>query len=373
MVRSRAVGTRLKRELRDADEGSIKDVMVHREEGGAGPVSLTQSGDLVRLDTGAEPCISAPGMWARVELPTAIRSAGPSTQTRFVEFFVATIRNPNTRWAYTRAVKSFFRWAERLGLAQLDRIQPLTVAAYIELMGKTHARPTVKQHLAALSGLFDWLVVGGHLPSNPAASVRGPTHVVRQGLTPVLTAAEARGLLDSIPVDGTTSIRDRALIAVMVFSFARVSAAVTMRVADYFPEGKRWKLRLQEKGGKQHLVPCHHTAEAYLDEYIDTAGIAHEPASPLFRTIDRRGRVTGRPMTRNDALRMVKRRARAFGLPASICCHTFRATGITSYLENGGTIENAQAIAAHESPRTTKLYDRRNDEITLDEIERIRI
>ncbi len=363
----------LRRELRNAEDGSIKDVMVHQREGVAGPVGPSPSGDLIRLDNRAESCVGEPGMRPRAELPVAIRSAGPAAATRFVEFFVATIRNPNTREAYARAVRSFFGWAECLGIARLDQIQPLTVAAYIESTGKTHSRPTVKQHLAALTGLFDWLVVGGHLSSNPAASVRGPAHVVRRGLTPVLTAVEARSLLDSIPLKGATSIRDRALIAVMVFSFARVSAAVGMRVADYFPEGKRWKLRLREKGGKQHIVPCHHTAEAYVDQYIDAAGIAGESASPLFRTTDRRGCFTDRSMTRNDALRMVKRRARAVGLPASICCHTFRATGITSYLENGGTIEKAQAIAAHESPRTTKLYDRRNDEITLDEIERIRI
>ena len=95
--------------------------------------------------------------------------------------------------------------------------------------------------------------------------------------------------------------------------------------------------------------------------------------TPLFRTVGRRGELTARQMTRNDALRMIKRRAKKAGLPSDICCHTFRATGITAYLENGGTIENAQAIAAHESPRTTKLYDRTSDEITLDEVERIRI
>jgi integrase len=93
---------------------------------------------------------------------------------------------------------------------------------------------------------------------------------------------------------------------------------------------------------------------------------------PLFRSVDRHGRLTNR-LTRNDALRMVKRRGRDAGLPSSVCCHTFRATGITAYLLNGGTIENAQAIAAHESLQTTKLYDRTGDEITLDEVERIQI
>ena len=103
------------------------------------------------------------------------------------------------------------------------------------------------------------------------------------------------------------------------------------------------------------------------------AGLWQEKKGPLFRSVDRHRELTERPMHRNDVLGMIKRRAKEAGLPESTCCHTFRATGITAYLENGGTIENAQAIAAHESPRTTKLYDRTGDEITLDEVERIAI
>lgn len=159
----------------------------------------------------------------------------------------------------------------------------------------------------------------------------------------------------------------------MCYTFARVSAVVHMRNEDYYQNGKRWWIRLHEKGGKRHEVPAHHNAESYIDEYLAAAGIRDQKKSPLFRSIDVRRQITDRPMNREDVLRMVKRRALAAGLPYSTCCHTFRATGITAYLENGGTIENAQAIAAHESPRTTKLYDRTGDEITLDEVERILI
>lgn len=249
----------------------------------------------------------------------------------------------------------------------------MTVAAYIEQLGQSQSKPTVKQHLAAIRMLFDWLVVGQVLPTNPASSVRGPAHVVKRGKTPVLSAEEARRLLDSI--DGSTLIglRDRAIVAVMVYSFARVSAVVGMLVEDYYPEGKRWWLRLHEKGGKLHQVPAHHAVEGYLDSYLKAADIQGGRRTPLFRTLDRSGQLTAKAMTRNDMFRMVKRRARAAGIPPETCCHTFRATGITAYLDNGGTIENAQAIAGHESPRTTKLYDRTKDEITLDEIERIRI
>ena len=154
----------------------------------------------------------------------------------------------------------------------------------------------------------------------------------------------------------------------MVFSFARVSAALAMKVEDYYSEGRRAWFRLHEKGGKRHRVPAHHNAERYVDAYLDAAGIAGQKKTPLFRSLDSRRRLTDRPMDRNDALRMIKRRAKAAGLSGDTCCHTFRATGITAYLEGGGTIEHAQAIANHESPKTTKLYDRTGDPIDLDEM-----
>lgn len=310
----------------------------------------------------------APG--ATFALPAIVANAGERAGRRFVEFFAANIRNTNTRTAYARAVSDFFAWLEARGVT-LERVEPVIVAAYVEQLGKTKSAPTVKQNLAAVRMLFDWLVVGQVLPMNPASSVRGPKHVVKRGKTPVLTADQARQLLDSIDVRDVIGLRDRALIGVMVYSFARVSATVGMRVEDYFPTGKRWWFRLHEKGGKRHEVPAHHNAEEYLDAYLEAAGIGNDNRGPLFRTIGRNRLITRTPMHRTDVLRMIYRRAKAAGLDVHACCHTFRATGITAYLENGGTIEKAQLIAAHESPRTTKLYDRTNDELTLDEIERI--
>jgi len=305
---------------------------------------------------------------AEILAPALIADAGPDATERFFEFFTANIRNANTRRAYARSAGRFFLWCDerRLGLHQ---IRPIVVAAYIEQHGG--AKPSVKLSLAAIRMLFDWLVIGQVIPTNPASSVRGPKHVVKTGKTPALCASQARQLLDSIPGDSIAGIRDRALIAIMCFSFARVGAVVGMQVEDYFQNGKRWWIRLHEKGGKRHEVPAHHNLEVYLDAYVTTAKIADQMKGPMFRTIDEIRSLTCRRMTENDVLRMVKRRARNAGLPASTCCHTFRATGITTFLENGGTIENAQAIAAHESPRTTKLYDRTGDKITLDEIERI--
>lgn len=305
-------------------------------------------------------------------VPKIIANAGDRARIKFIEFFTATIRNPNTRAAYARAVARFCEWCEARGI-RLQDVAPVVVASFIEGLGQSHSKPTVKQNLAAIRMLFDWLVISQVMPSNPATSVRGPTYVVKRGKTPVLSATDARTLLDSIDCSKVSGLRDRALIAVMVFSFARVGAVVGMNVEDYYPEGKRWWLRLHEKGGKLHLVPAHHTAEDYLDSYLDAAGIADEKKTPLFRTLNERRLLTERRISRHDVLRMVKRRSQAADLPETLCCHTFRATGITAYLEGGGTIENAQAIAAHESPRTTKLYDRTGDTITLDEIERIAI
>jgi len=130
-------------------------------------------------------------------------------------------------------------------------------------------------------------------------------------------------------------------------------------------------VRLHEKGGKDHAVPVHHKAEEYLDAYLAAAGIGGQAGTPLFRTLDRHGRPSTNRLNRREALAAVKRRARQAGLGERIGCHSFRATGITAYLRNGGTLEHAQAITAHESPRTTKLYDRSGDELSLDEIEKI--
>jgi integrase/recombinase XerD len=306
-------------------------------------------------------------------LPAAVLRAGEHATWRFIEFFLANIRNKNTRAAYAQAVGQFFAWSEHRGISELARVRPVVISAYIEEMQATHSPPTVKQHLAAIRMLFDWFVIGQVVETNPASSVRGPKHVVKTGKTPVLKAAEARLLLDSIKTDSIVGLRDRALIGAMCYTFARVSAVVHMRVEDYYQQGKRWWIRLHEKGGKRHQVPAHHNAEAYIDAYLEAAGIREEKKGPLFRSVDRHKNLTLLPMTRTDVLRMIKRRALTAGLPYSTCCHTFRATGITAYLEQGGTIENAQAIAAHESPRTTKLYDRTGDEITLDEVEKIAI
>lgn len=308
------------------------------------------------------------------QLPGLIRQAGERAELRFLEFFTANIRNLNTRRAYARAVNVFLSWCAEVGVIDLATVAPLHVATWIELQSQTLAAPSVKQRLAAIRHLFDWLVVGQIVPFNPAASVRGPSHTARSGKTPVLEPSEARQLLDSIDVSTPVGLRDRALIALMVFSFARIGAALAMKVEDVYTQNRRLWVRLREKGGKQHAMPCHHSLETYLHAYLVETGIEDDPKGPLFRTIRRgSGQLSATPLPQANAHAMVRRRAVAAGIQTLIGNHTFRATGITAYLKNGGTLENAAAMANHASTRTTQLYDRRRDEISLDEVERVHL
>jgi site-specific recombinase XerD len=307
-------------------------------------------------------------------MPTLVFAAGERAGVRFLEFFASAIRNPHTRRAYARAAGDFLAWCAGAGVASIADVQPLHVAAWIELQTTTHAAPTVKQRLAAIRHLFDWLVTGQIVPHNPAASVRGPAHSARTGATPVLDPAEARQLLDSIDVSTPAGLRDRALIALMVFSFARIGAALAMRVEDVFVQQRRLWVRLREKGGKARSMPCHHTLEAFLHAYINDSGITADPKGPLFRTIARgTGQLSGTPLPQANAYAMVRRRAAAAGIATKIGNHTCRATGITAYLKNGGSLESAAAMANHASTRTTQLYDRRRGDISLDDVERIRL
>ena len=306
-------------------------------------------------------------------LPEIILRSGEAGMMRFLEFFTARIRNKNTRLAYAQAVGQFLRWCDKRELT-LEDLNPIVVAGYIE--GHMESAPTIKQHLAAIRKFFDYMVLGHIIHSNPSTSVQGPKYVIKRGKTPVLSQKQARKLLDSLDPTTLAGLRDRALIGAMVYSFARVSAIVGMNAKDYYPNGKKYWFRLHEKGGKFHEVPAHHNAEAYMDAYIVAAGIdPKDKAAPLFRTFrgQRTDRLTEKRMNRVDVFRMIRKRALQAGLNAEASCHTFRATGITAYLKSGGTLENAQAIAAHESPRTTKLYDRTQDSITLDEVEKIQI
>ena len=328
-----------------------------------------------------------------VSVPAIIMRAGNGAMTRYLEFFAVTIRNKNTRSAYVTACRKFFDFCESCGLNDLLDLEPLHVATYIEHMSQQYAAPTVKQNLAAIRKMFDWMVTGQFLAVNPAHSVKGPTLSVKRGKTPVLTQEEARRLLNSIELKNEVAYRDRALIALMMFSLARVSAALNCELSDYVKRGNSWWLILKEKGGKVHEMPVHHKLALYLHEYIDYVDLPARQAAidvqnrgrdktlqpskaPCFLFLSsngRGGKLTDRPLNRSRAWDMVQRRAKAAGIAHRVNNHSFRATGITAYLQAGGRLEKAQEMAAHASPRTTKLYDRTDDTVTIEQVELIQI
>jgi site-specific recombinase XerD len=310
--------------------------------------------------------------------PPALFLPNEKASERFFGFFTANIRNKNTRRAYYKAACRFSDWCESRGLFDLGQVKPPHVAAYIEMLGLPEpqgqglSKPTVKQHLAALRMLFDWLVVGHILDTNPAHAVRGPKYSQKKGRTPVLDRDEARALIAAIDTGSLTGLRDRALIGVMIYTFARVGAVLQMNVGDYFSQGRRGWVRLHEKGGKEHEAPCIPKLETYLDEYIAAAGIDSDKDGPLFRTT---GRSTGAAhrMTQQDAYRLIQRHAKRAGIKTRIGNHTMRATGITDYLKSDGSLSEARKMANHADTRTTQLYDRRGDSASLDEYGKVGI
>jgi integrase/recombinase XerC len=326
--------------------------------------------DAARID--AVNIITSTARWP-VGGRSIVMNLTPEARNRFCEFFVATIRNPNTRSAYTKAALDLLDWLEAMGITDIASIRPVHVAAWVEELKHRYSTASVKLKLAGVKMLFDWLVTGGMISTNPAASVKSPRHIVRKGKTPVLDPFEARQLIDAINISTMIGLRDRALIGTMIYSFARIGAALSMKVEDVYTQNRRLWIRLQEKGGKQHDMPCHHELEEWMQAYIDAAKLIEDPKGWLFRSVDRNTKTLGYSQLQvTNAYMMVKRRSNTAGIRTEISNHSFRATGITAYLLNGGTIEKAARMANHASTRTTQLYDRRDDAIVLGEVERVR-
>lgn len=288
------------------------------------------------------------------------------------EFFAARITNENTREAYTRDAFRFAAWCSQKGLT-LEAITPVHMAAYRDqLINEKMSAATVKRHLSALRMLFSHMVETGAMAYNPAREVKTPTIRRTEGKTPALSPEQMHELFQSIGDEKLIDLRDRALIGVMAYTFARVSAACRLTASDYIDLGRQTYLRIKEKGGVEREIPCHPSLAEYLDAWIGTSGVVG--ASPLFPTFSgsAHDQLSERAITRDECLQMVKRRLKQAGLPTLFSNHSFRATGITTFLENGGQLEVAQRIAGHADSRTTKGYDRRATRLELSEIVRVK-
>jgi site-specific recombinase XerD len=347
---------------------------------------------------------------ARAPSSALVAWSGERAAFRTVEFLTAGIGNEHTRRAYHRAARRFLAWCNARGLTLADMKSP-DVAGYIQELGDTLAPLSVKQHLAAIKHWFDWLVTGHVLETNPAHAVRGPRYSQNIGKTPVLEKEEARALLDSIddvlkrireaderagsealPTSHADAagrrkeqerrnhrrliaLRDRALIAALLFSWARIGALVATKRRDYRGAGTpRATLLLHEKNGRDHIVPAHHVAAEYLDAYIALAGLGDAPDAPLWQNAPGHSRaLSGQALSERGALDIVKRRCKAAGLPSDICNHSFRATGITLHQDAKGDMEAARQLAGHANIKTTQLYNRSGDKKQRAEVERVQL
>ncbi|MBI1777703.1 MAG: tyrosine-type recombinase/integrase [Proteobacteria bacterium] len=290
----------------------------------------------------------------------------------FLETFAAGLGNANTRSAYEAALRRFTAWCRAKHIDDPALIGSEHARIYFEALCREVKPATARQHAAALHGAFGWLVAANALKYDPTRTIRGPRRAPSPARRPALSAAETRQLLQSIDTTTRIGLRDRALIALLVYGCARIGAVIAMRIEDYYLLGKRRWLRLHEKGGRLHELPAHPRLAQYLDAYIAGLGPVDARRRWLFPSLrGRAGRPAERAMTRIDAYRMIRRRAAEAGIEARIGCHSFRATGLTAFFANGGTASQAQAIAAHASAKSTLAYDQTRPPVTLEEIERI--
>ncbi|MBX3439365.1 MAG: tyrosine-type recombinase/integrase, partial [Planctomycetaceae bacterium] len=263
-------------------------------------------------------------------------------------------------------------WCAHKGI-DLVQIAPAHVGRYLD--GLPLAPATKKLHLSGLRHFFDELVIRHVIVLNPAASVRGERLQAIEGKTPEITPQQARQLLRSIDTNHVVGLRDRAVIAVMIYTAARVGAVARLRRGDLYDAGDQHCLRFTEKGTKHREIPVRHDVVGFLNAYLAAGGLefADKP-SPLFRTTVRRTKtLTMNGMTAGDMARMVKRRLKGAGLPSRLSPHSFRVATITDLLTHGAALEDVQLLAGHADPRTTRLYDRRQRRVTRNIVERISI
>lgn len=310
-----------------------------------------------------------------VALPDIVHRAGKAAVFAAEEFFYGAIRNDNTRTAYRRAVDRFLAWCEQRGL-ELARIAPRDVGQYLDGLRKDGLGiASRKQHLAAIRHFFDGMVTRHAVILNPALSVRGDRYSVIEGKTPEISVKQARQLLASIGTETAVGLRDRALLAILAYTSSRAGAVAKLRRGDFYDTGDQWMLRFEEKGGKAREIPVRHDLQQSIAAYIAAAGLEEAPKdAPLFRAaIGRTGQLASSAIHVNDICRMMKRRLKDASLPQRLSPHSFRVAVITDLLEQGVPLEDVQHLAGHADPRTTRLYDRRQQKVTRNIVERISI
>jgi integrase/recombinase XerD len=313
------------------------------------------------------------------DLPEIIHRAGANAVFAAKEFFSGTIRNKHTRRAYLHAVTLFLEWVEKHRgdplVGELSQIAPWHVGQYIEEMAATTGIATRNLHLSALRHFFDNLVTRHAIVLNPARSVRGERLSVMEGRTPEIPIDQARKLLAAIDISNIVGQRDRAILAMLIYTGSRRGAIAKLKRGDFYHAGEQWMMHFGEKGGKSREIPVRHDLEKMIAEYLDAAALNYAPKdTPLFQSaLKKQRRLTGKPINGDDIYRMMKRRLKDFGIPLLYSPHSFRVTTITDLLEQNIPREDVQHLAGHADPRTTGLYDRRKRKISRNIVERISV
>jgi len=309
------------------------------------------------------------------ELPAIIHRAGANAVFAAKEFFEGTLRNEHTRRAYRHAVNRFLKWAEKHGGGELTQIAPWHVGEYFTELAKTTSIATRNQHLSALRHFFDGMVTRHAIVLNPALSVRGERYSVIEGKTPEIPIPDARKLLASMDTSHVVGLRDRALLAVLVYTGSRAGAAAKLKRGDFYHAGGQWMLHFEEKGGKSREIPVRNDLKEMISAYIDAVGLREAAKdTPLFQSaLKKKRRLSGKAIHVNDICRMMKRRLKDFAMPLLYSPHSFRVTTITDLLEQNVPREDVQHLAGHADPRTTNLYDRRERRIKKNIVDKISV
>ncbi len=323
------------------------------------------------MDNSNQPTKHLPSI--RANTPRIIQIAGDSARFAWEEFFYGRIRCEHTRRAYLRAVSYLLRWCDQHHIA-IGQISPAHIGIYLD--GLKLSTASKKQVLAGLRHFFDGMVTRHAIALNPALSVRSERYSVVEGKTPEITVKQARSLLQSIDTSDVVGFRDKSIISILIYTAARIGAVAKLKVKDLYDAGDQYCLHFNDKGGKSREIPVRHDLQILLLSYLRfiVADGGQDRENPLFTTSSRRSKeLTRRPITENDIGRMVKRRMKAIRLPERLSPHSFRVATITDLLTQGVPLEDVQHLAGHADPRTTRLYDRRQKQITRNIVERISI
>ena len=284
------------------------------------------------------------------------------------EFFVAQLRNPHTRRAYSRQVLNFLDWCDRQGLGLAD-VSPGQAAGFIDALAPSIS--TQRMALAALRRFFDRLVVRHAVMLNPFDSVQGPPRPGRDGKTAEITPDQVTRLLDSVDCSRPAGVRDRALLGTLAGTGARVGAVARLRMRDLRDYGEYRSLRFAEKRGKQREIPLRLDLNQWIQAYLILVD-DFDPDGPLFRPLSPTARGFADRHIGTAAIRaLLTRRLADAGLPLIITPHSFRAMVVTALLEQGVPMEDVQYLVGHSHPTTTQIYDRRARKVTRNIVERI--